>query len=283
MAGYQDRDAEIVDYRLADLEGVGVRVRGPVPQLDDGRYFTCLGAAQTFGALVEEPFPTLLAAGMDLPVLNLGVAGAGPRYFVEDPRLVAHANRGRMAIVQVMSARSEDNERFRSGGLELLTMSDGSRLGAEPAYRRLIDEESEQTVRMVVDQTRRNWVESYRTLFAMLTVPTILVWFSTRAPRYVPGYDDVHRMFGAFPQLVDDRMVQQIRELADDYVEVVSSRGRPQRLISRFTGLPTFITGRSDLGSRHLEYNTYYPTPEMHADAAAALAGACRSFGTHAG
>lgn len=277
MAGYQDRDAEIVDYRLAELDG-GLRVRGPVPRLDDGAYFTCLGAAQTFGALVERPYPTLVAEDLGLPALNLGVAGAGPRYFVEHPVLVGHADRGRFAIIQVMSARSEDNERFRSGGLELLTMADGSRLGAEPAYRRLIEEEDETTVRAIVDQTRQNWIMSHRSLFAMLTVPTVLLWFSTRAPAYAPAYGNVHGMFGAFPQLVDAPMVEEIRTLADVYVEVISARGRPQRLLSRFTGKPVSITGRSDLGSRHLEYNTYYPTPEMHADASASLVAVCRSL-----
>jgi hypothetical protein len=278
MVGYQDRDAEIVDYRIAALDGVGTQVRGPLPPLDDGRYFSCLGAAQTFGALVEEPYPTLVSGELGLPVLNLGVAGAGPRFFVQRPALLAHVNRGRMAIVQVMSARSEDNDRFTSGGLELLTLPDGSRLGAEPAYRRLIEEESEETVRAVVDQTRRNWVASYRSLFAMLTVPTVLLWLSTRTPRYSPNYKQVHGLFGAFPQLVDAAMVDDIRGSADTYVEVVSDRGLPQRLVSRFTGQPTFITGRADLGSRRLEYNTYYPTPEMHADASEALVGACRAL-----
>jgi hypothetical protein len=277
MAGYQDRDAEIVDYQLADIPDVGTRLRGPIPDLTRD-YFTCLGAAQTFGALVERPFPTLVAEAIGLPVLNLGVPGAGPRYFVEHPALVSHANRGRLAIVQVMSARSEDNERFTSGGLELLTMPDGARLGAEPAYRRLIEEESERTVRAIVEQTRRNWVESYRNLFAMLTVPTVLLWFSTRTPHYTASYGDVHGMFGSFPQLVDATMMRDIRPLADDYVEAISARGRPQRLVSRFTGLPAIITGRSDLGSRRLEYNTYYPTPEMHGDAGASLIAACRAL-----
>ena len=278
MAGYQDRDAEIVDYQLADLAGVGPGIRGPIPPLDAGGYFTCLGAAQTFGALVERPFPTLLSEELDLPVLNLGVAGAGPRYFVEHPVLVDHANAGRLAIVQVMSGRSEDNERFRSGGLELLTLPDGSRLGAEPAYRRLIDEESEATVRTIVEQTRMNWIASYRTLFSVLAVPTVLLWFSTREPAYTPAYGNVHDMFGAFPQLVDATMLAEIRGLADGYVEVVSSRGRPQRLLSRFTGKPVSITGRTDLGSRHLEYNTYYPTPEMHLDASRSLVPVCRAL-----
>ena len=278
MVGYQERDAEIVDYRIASLHGVDVPVRGPLPaSLEDGDYFTCLGAAQTFGCLVERPFPSLVADALDIPALNLGLAGAGPRYFVRKPALAAYANRGRFAIVQVMSARSEDNRRFASGGLELLTLPDGTRIGAEPAYRGLLERESEETVRAIVEETRANWIGSYASLFSMLTVPTVLLWFSTRGPGYVAGYSDVYSLFGAFPQLVDATMVGAIRKLAHHYVEVVTTRGRPQRLVSRITGQPTSITGRADLGARHLEYNTYYPTPEMHEDASAAIIEACRT------
>src|SRR5437773_8852640 len=50
--------------------------------------------------------------------------------------------------------------------------------------------------------------------------------------------------------------------------ECVSSRGIPQPLISRFTGTPTTIEGRRDLNARWDGSNAYYPSPEMHLDAA---------------
>src|SRR5687767_3553783 len=109
---YQERDYEVVDYQLFQLPDTG-RLRGPAPStLAPGEYFTCLGAAQTFGCFSEQPYPTLLAERVGLPVLNFGVAGAGPRRFLQDSDRarvrLGFVNAGRFAVVQVMSGRSED-------------------------------------------------------------------------------------------------------------------------------------------------------------------------------
>jgi hypothetical protein len=84
--------------------------------------------------------------------------------------------------------------------------------------------------------------------------------------------------FGDFPQLVNRSMVEQVRPLADDYVECVSSRGSPQPLISRLTGEPASVAHRGDLRPGTQEFNSYYPSPEMHEDAANALLEACRKY-----
>jgi hypothetical protein len=73
-------------------------------------------------------------------------------------------------------------------------------------------------------------------------------------------------------------MVQEIKPLADDYVECISARGLPQPLVSRFTGEPASVVHRADLGAGKQDFNTYYPSPEMHVDAADALIEACRKY-----
>ncbi len=266
MIGYQERDHEIVDYQMWNLEGVAHPLRGPRPAaLDHGRYIACLGAAQTFGCLCESPFPQLLEVHLGRPVLNLGVGGAGPRYFADHPELMARANASALAVVQVMSGRSEDNSLFLSGGMEYLTRrADGARMGAETAYAELLRDGPPDAVRRVIEETRRNWIDSSRRLLSGLRVPTILLWFSRRSPDYVPDYSRVHRLFGEFPQLVDRGMIETIAPMADAYVEYAGQDGTPHILRSRFTGEPVAITGRQDLGSRVLPTNTYYPTPEMH-------------------
>jgi hypothetical protein len=75
-------------------------------------------------------------------------------------------------------------------------------------------------------------------------------------------------------------MVDRIQPLSDRYIECVSDRGTPQPLISRFTGKPTSVVDRADLGALTEPFNTYYPSPEMHVDAANALLDVCRN---HAG
>jgi hypothetical protein len=274
--GYQKRDYEVIDYEMFVLPGTRWQLRGPAPKtLAVGEYFTCVGAAQTFGCLTEQPFPALLADRLDQPALNLGQAGAGPRFFVRHEGALNYINQGRFAVVQVMSARSEDNSRFDSGGLEQLTRrSDGERIAAEAGYKELLANESPDTVAAIVEETRTNWVRNYSVLLGAIHVPTILFWFSQRPADYDESYTDVHGLFERFPQLVNQDMVDQVRDLSDDYVECISARGFPQHLISRFTGASISV----DFAGHWDEYDRYYPSPQMHEDAADALLEACRRY-----
>jgi hypothetical protein len=277
---YGQRDHEIIDYEVFRLPGTG-GLRGPAPSvLEPGEYFTCMGAAQTFGCFCERPYPALLEERLGLTALNFGFAGVGPRFFLQDNERartrLEYVNRGSFAVLQVMSARSEDNSRFDSRGFEMLRRrSDGERMGAAPAYEQLLETETPERVAEIVAETRENWIQSYARLLQAIEVPTILFWFSKREPEYEEALAGVDALFGEFPQLVNRPMVEAIRNLADGYVECVTERGSPQRLLSRFTGEPVSITRRSDLGGTVEEFNSYYPSPEMHEDAASALLEAC--------
>jgi hypothetical protein len=279
--GYQERDYDIIDYEMFRLPETGP-LRGPAPRtLAPGEYFTCVGAAQTFGCLCEQPYPSLLAHRLGLPVLNFGLAGAGPRLFLRHQAVLRYVNAGRFAILQVMSGRSEDNSFFDTGGRSYLTRrSDGERMEAVLAYRELLAKESEERIQAVVEETRQNWVKSFASLLEAIEVPTILFWFSERSPDYEESYSErrLRPLFGKFPHLVNRTMVEQIRPLGDEYVECISARGLPQRLLSRFTGEPGSIPYRTDGGGGRERYNRYYPSPEMHADAADALVEACRKY-----
>jgi len=270
--GYPALDEHIVDYEVFDLPPLS-GLRGPKPSLDAGSFFVCIGAAQTFGRLCQRPFPTILSDEISLPVLNLGTAGAGPLFFLRRPQMFDYINRARFAIVQVMSARGEDNSYFesldsgvlrkRSGGDPVLTFQ---------AYQDLLEAEDEQFVREIVSETRQNFIRYYQSLLARITVPTLLFWFARRKPSYVEDYSEVLRLFGGFPQLVDADTMAQITPSADEYVECVTSRGLPQTLFDRYTGEQTTMRNApAEFGGRELPQNYYYPAPEMHEDAAAAL------------
>jgi hypothetical protein len=280
-SSYQERDHEVIDYEMFRLPDTP-QLRGPAPRtLAPGEYFTCVGAAQTFGCFCEKPYPTLLADRLSLPVLNFGLAGAGPRLFLGHQGMLRHVNAGRFAIVQVMSGRSEDNSLFDSGGGAYLTRrSDGERMEATSAYRELLATESLERIKEVVEETRRNWVKSFANLIEAIEVPVILFWFSQRSPDYDESYTErrLRPLFGKFPHLVNRAMIEQIRPASDEYVECISARGLPQRLFSRFTGEPDPVPRRPDVGGGRDGYNRYYPSPEMHVDAADALVEACRKY-----
>ena len=197
---------------------------------------------------------------------------ARARFFLECPVLLNYVNAGRFAVVQVMSGRSEDNSVFDSGGREfLLPRSGGERMGAEPAYRELLANEGPEHARAVVEETRANWVKSFSALLEAIEVPTVLFWFSKRSPDFEDDYSDVVSMFGEFPHLVNRAMVEQIGRSAT-IRECVSARGFPQRLFNRFTGEPASVTYRPDWATWQ-GIRRYYPSPEMHFDAAETLAG----------
>lgn len=288
--GYARRDHEVIDYRMEELPGTGLHFRGPLPRdLGPGRFVACVGAAQTFGCFCEEPYPVLLSARLGLPVLNLGYGGAGPRFFCR-PELLAVLGQARAVVIQVMSARSEDNSLFDSGGLEYLRRrSDGAWLAAAEAWRAVLDGDAyipgvrnrplrwlarragRLRARGLVAETCRNWVASHIALAEALPAPKVLLWFATRSPRQPRSYRNLATLFGDFPQLVDGRMLDGIRGRHERAVECVTSRGLPQPLVSRFTGLPCRVDpalDRPDLGGEVWTHNRYYPSPQMHRDAA---------------
>jgi hypothetical protein len=270
--GYPALDEHIVDYEVFDLPPLS-GLRGPEPPLDPESFFVCIGAAQTYGRLCQRPFPTILSAELSLPVLNLGAAGAGPLLFLRRPQLFDYINRARFAIVQVMSARGEDNSYFESLDFGILRKHSGG----EPqltfqAYQELLETEDENVVRQIVMETRSNFVKYFLQLLDKIEVPTVLLWFARRMPNYVDDYSEVLKLFGGFPQLVDAATLEQIKPHADAYVECVTSEGLPQPLFDRFTGERTTMRNApTELGGRELTHNYYYPSPEMHEDAANVL------------
>jgi hypothetical protein len=303
LSGYQQRDYEVVDYQMYSLGTTGLKFRGPeIENLESNQYFVCLGAAQTLGCFCSKPFPTVLQDQLGLPALNLGYGGAGPYFYLKHPSLIDYINKSKFAIIQVMSGRSESNSLFDSGGLELLTRrSDGVKFGANTAYQTVLESNyvwqkvpigqryfrriakvfGKSKTQCLVAETRSNWIENYRSLLNQITVPKIIFWYSKRVPEYQEKYDNIANLFNEFPQLVNSSMIEEIKPYSDEYVECVSSNGSPQPLISRFTGKPTAVDpsrDRPDLGGKLWTHNVYYPSPEMHQDAAQALMPICQKY-----
>jgi len=278
--GYQQRDFEIIDYHLFTLRNIQRSWRGPRPEnLDPKKYFVCIGAAQTFGCFAEYPYPALLSSKLSTPVLNLGVAGAGPSFFLERPMLIEYMNSASFAIIQVMSGRSVSNSLFKSHGGEMLVRrSDGKEIGAIPAYRELLSTNNLELIDRVVHETRSNWTKEMLLLAEKIRIPKVLFWFSTRSPDYQSTKDSVTHLFGKFPQFITMKMMQEIISYFNHYSECISSEGLPQPLISRFTGKLTSIKKREDMGGGGKFENDYYPSPQMHIRAFEVLLPACREL-----
>lgn len=284
--GYQKRDIEIVDYQEYRIDGIDEALRGPEPDLSGGAYFSCIGAAQTFGVFVEQPFPALLARETGLAALNFGLPAAGPGFYAAYDRMIDLINAGRFCIVQVMAARAEANSLYAAEGYceTVRDRATGEVVSSFTSWSRIVAEDPAALPRLVAE-TQENWVASYRRLFDRITVPTLLVWIShDRKTTDVLDLSqpDINELYFKFPQFVDAGALQRIIPMADAFVACESTRNYGHPLVSRFTGEPTAAdnelihpSGKGQI----LTTNHYYPSPEMHEDIAADIAGVLRGAG----
>jgi len=279
--GYQEKDYEVIDYQLYKNEEIANYVlRGPAPSwpLKKGEYAVCLGAAQTFGRFVEKPFSMLLEESLSIPVVNLGAPGAGPKFFNRKKNLIDFINNAKFVIVQIMPGRSVGNSLYETkvGGEVLLRKADSQQIAASMAWKEIIENHDTETIQRLVRETRNNWYNAMKYLLESIHVPKIALWISHRPPKYQETYKNVAGLFGGgSPQLINQRLIDKILPLVDEYVESVGNEGLPQKLYSRFTGEEVTIKGRKDLGSKTLQYNYYYASPEMHVNAFHKLLPAC--------
>ncbi len=263
---YQDLDRPGgFDYRLTALPDFdGLRFRGPAVDIQRP-YVAFLGAAQTFGRFAERPFPDLLAERLDLPALNLGVGGAGPRHF-DRPGYLKRLNGAEAVVIQVLSGRSASSSLFdnsKGGGMHGVTpLADGP-VRAGDFLAMAAEKLSAIEFARVIEEMRVDYVASFLALIGKINAPTLLLWLSTRTPDYREDYAKApHGVLGEFPQLVNARMVADIAAHCDAYVECVSAAGLPQPL----------WRAEQAIDGAHLRgvtlENRYYPSPQMHSEAA---------------
>jgi hypothetical protein len=270
---YQKLDVPHFDYRLWEIPELGkIRFRGPRPELSRP-FVACIGAAQTFGRFVTEPFSDQLSRRLESSCVNLGLGGIGPRFWLQE-NVVAFLRRARLVVVQIMAGRSASNSLFDNsdaGNLKGRVIATGQIKRFESFLDDLVQQGDRRLLERVVAETRQDYAATMlRLAEALRGVPTVLLWISRRKPAYRPDWSSAPGILREFPQLIDQGVVDRIRPAFGAYVECTSEVGIPQRL------------WRSDkaLDGAELEpdgwlYNRYYPSPEMHSIAADLLAPRC--------
>lgn len=300
---YQTRDADILDYHEFTVPGCDVKFRGPGFDpfaAEEGSFFTCLGAAQTYGCFFEDPFPNILAEKIGLKALNLAVGGTGPGFYLQYPALIDAMNRGKFVILQCMAARHETNSRFEADGYVEFVKDrvKGDSVDSGTAWRRVIDEEIDNAPRYVAE-SRASWLETTRKLVDAITVPVIFFWYSRREPDYEIDWPAIREqkerldrgeytghfidgLSGDFPHYVDGPSARAAAALCDAQAECLSNRGMGAVLMNRHTGQPINPADYIDRGPEYQAIwdgkNLYYPSAEMHEDAAEALLPVVKRF-----
>lgn len=282
---YQKKDINIIDYRLYEFNNA--LFRGPQPD-DKANSITYIGAAQTFGRFCKNPFPNILGNKLNLGTLNFGTGGRGPAYFLKNKPILYESNKSKIAVIQIMSGRSVGNSVYDSDNSSGIRLSDGKKMKAIHVYRDLINGVDERGlnrkfIENLVKETRERYIDEMIALLQAIKIPKILLWFSVRYPEYKEIYPNrfkqilsrrlgrfrqsPHCLLSYFPHLVNREMVDTIKQYSDSYVECTTNAGLPQVL--------------TDFQGRVVGQNTYYPSPEMHIQAAELLYPVCRSILNH--
>lgn len=271
---YISRDYHVVDYQPYKIGNLPYDFRGPRPDLKENNDVAFTGAAQTFGTLSREPFPDLIKNQLNVDVLSLGTGGAGPRHFLHE-ELLSEINKSRVAVIQVLSARSVENSVLKDCTGIVTVRETGEKLSSNEAYSRILQQPGDYGER-IIEETRQNYIQLYKELLTKIRVPKILFWFSDREPDYKDDYSSVKGIFHRFPQMVNREMTETIADLCDDYVECVTDRGLPNQLTSRFNGKGVSIIDGP--GRKPKTKNYYYPSPQMHEDTARSLLPALEKY-----
>lgn len=273
---YQKPDRAFIDYKAYKWGRLNQIYRGPKPKFDDP-YIACLGAAQTFGRYVENPFPSQLADILKMPVANLGTAGAGPGFFLRDSMALEAASNAEVCIIQVMSARSLSNRMFQVRPKKNAQLAAVSKAlsdlfphvdfetfsYAHNMLNQIAEEDGEKFIE-VERELKTAWVARTRLMLESIQTKKILFWFSERAPNEEPQTKDKKTKL-KYPHYVDQAMLDAVTPFVDKIVYCISSEGLPQSLL---------VDGEAVLQTPFgmpVRENRYYPSPEMHQQAAEAL------------
>jgi hypothetical protein len=274
--GYQADDGRIVNYHLTSLEGTKLKVRGAIDASKP--YGVAIGAAQTFGRYVAEPFPQLVAAQNNIQILNLGFAGAGPSFFLRRPELLRWINGAEFVVVQAMSGRNVSNFVFETCENQDVVRKRGTKdtMFVESAYRAFLLESEPSLAIALRAANRVQWLREMAELFKRISVPRrCLLWFSRRKPNYKEGLDNLSSYWGDMPHFVTRPLLEElIRTVSVECIEVVSTEGLPQLLTDRNSKKAVAIwpaTAFPNVTKRC--HNQYYPSPEMHGQCASAVSG----------
>ncbi|MGX6510962.1 DUF6473 family protein [Rhodococcus sp. SJ-2] len=285
---YSPRDHEVAEYGTYELEGLdGYPLRGPAVDVfgrDD--YVTCMGAAQTLGVYVANPYPNLIAQKTGRAMWNVGVGAATPAYFLENPKLIELANKGAGVVLQIMTARTEPNDRMAQ--MKTASVMRDLRRGDEAdsvvIWERIQDEEPE-NLQKYARQSVEAWEQHMQELIDAFDVPVVLFWFSPKSLDASIDFDGsgYSGTIDEYPQFVTGRNVAKLSGY-EELVVCSSDRAKTFPLLSRYTGEQvsvdyTAIDRTGKMPSHFEDVNTYYPSPEMHWDAAEALEPAVARMG----
>ncbi len=225
---FEDDPGPELDYRLCSVPGSRLQFRGPMPGVGDP-YLAVLGGSETFGKYVSDPYPSLLADWIGMPVANLGVAQAGLSLFSEEQVLIDLASEAEVVVLQVLGAQNMSNrlysvhtrrnDRFLCASTALqenFPQVDFAEINFTGHLVNRLSEASASAFALLIEELKWAWLQRMRRLLSLIKSDVILLWVSDRNPRDTRDALDEEE-----PRFVDQSMIDALRGGVAGFVEVV--------------------------------------------------------------
>ncbi|WP_422018757.1 DUF6473 family protein [Roseibium sp.] len=277
---YQIESAHVADYQLYTLPGIDFTLRGPQWPLEaETPSISFLGAAQVFGAFCKYPFPNLVGEMCSARVFNFGRGGAGPGFYTDKKQIVDYVNNTDACVIQLMSARSSAENSYMTSveGLTRVRLLSGPDIGKEMlghvAFNELAKTLPKTEFFNLVIETRKAYVEQFKSLLDMITIPKILLYVGRNPPLpYLAGPEDweYRDLLGIHPHMVSTDMISDILKHDKKLIAVESydAAGFDTRIMNRFTG--NYVSIKRSETYTVTRHNAYI-SPELHTSTALKL------------
>jgi len=289
------RDAGI-EYGELTVPGCGYVFRGRSTSIDQSKPFgACIGSATTFGRFIRNPYPKQLEAATAMPFYNLGISGARPEAYLANESLMEMLRKANIVIVELMSARGYPSALFAPAGYDankgqfmdwlgwhahrgadarlnwLLTQGERN----EPVFVDHVYEigfpyltpEQREFLR---DTVVAHYTNDLMVLLREIGKPVLGLLVTRSGPWQARGTREPSSFAewsGSYPHFVDGAVVAYLRHQGIPVVISRSGRGLPFTVRNWKNNEPAAVFP----WQQNPSLNSYYPSQEIHDDAAAEL------------
>lgn len=245
--------------------------RGPRRRLDKP-YVAFLGASETYGKFVEQPFVTLVEQAMGKTCVNLGSANSGLDAYVQDQEILRIADEAELSVIQVMGAQNLSNRYYRVHPRRNDRFLAASSL-LQMIYREIdftdfhfnkhllgtLKATSPERFAIVQEELQQAWLGRMRLLLGAITRKPLLLWL-----RHEP---EPAAKLGAKPLLVGRHMLDQLQPEIEGIIEIHVAR----------TGESTELDGMR-FGPMQAPAASHMIGPATHREIAHKVAGVVRTL-----
>lgn len=228
---YEYRGAEALDYFPCRYGASRLVFRGPRRKLT-GDYIAVLGGSATYGRFVRDPYPALIEAALDMPVVNFGCMNAGADAFLHDDAVLDACRGALVTVVQITGAQNlsnrfytvhpRRNDRFVRAHRALTGLYPSVDFTEFNFTRHMLQSlhgRAPSRFSAVVAELRAVWQDRMQALVRAVGGPVVLAWVADHPPRT----QGAPLSFAAEPLFVDSAMLWSLKAIATDFLEILPS------------------------------------------------------------